>query len=193
MTEALPTEEIAKTYRVLARISRRVLGTAVACLVGLSLLAVWVQQAQVDYEETAVPYLNEHLPVIASWDADSTWGLIDDDVRSDLDRGEFEKAIGYLGQLGRLEWLGDPEFQHVMAYAGFSSGAMKRLNYVIPARFEEGDARIAITLVDRRGEFNVYHFNVDSMAFADRLYTDDPVKGTSDSSDNGSAAESPPL
>ena len=169
------TAEVApeKPKSQLARIARRILIVFGTFLVGMTLLALWGIRVQANYEKTAVPYLREQIPIITTWEADKFLALFDSRIRDEMDPDRFEKVMSYYANLGELEWLGEPEFRNITAYAGTDGGAMKRVTYAIPARFEAGEARFDITLVDHKGEFSIYHFNINSEVFKGLVQLED--------------------
>ena len=86
--------------------------------------------------------------------------------------------------LGALESLDKPQFRQVTSSATIQTGTRKLVVYQISAAFENGDATIHVTLTDRDGEFSIYHFKVDSMAFVEGA-----GQGSSDTSSDGETSK----
>lgn len=147
------------------RILKRVLLVILLIILFFALIGLWTWKEQSDYESTAVPYLNSVVPEIATWNPDIAWKYFADEVRDTISRDDNAKIIGYLSLLGTLESLDHPQFRQVTSSATLKTGTRKLVVYQIPAVFENGDATINVTLLDRDGEFSIYHFNVNSMAF----------------------------
>lgn len=149
------------------RILKRVLLVVLLIILFFALIGLWAWKEQSDYESTAVPYLNSVVPEIATWNPDIAWKYYADEIRDTISQADSDKIIGYLSLLGTLESLDHPQFRQVTSSATLNSGTRKLVTYRIPAVFENGDATINVTLLDRDGEFSIYHFKVESMAFVE--------------------------
>ena len=149
------------------RIFKWVLLVVLLIFLFFALIGLWAWKEQSDYESTAVPYLRSVVPEIATWNPDIAWNYFDDEVRDTISREDHAKIIHYLSVLGTLKSLGHPQFRQVTSSATIRTGVRKLVVYQIPAEFEHGDASINVTLLDRGGQFSIYSFNVNSMAFAE--------------------------
>lgn len=169
MTTNEPELEEAKVRKpgLAMRILKRILLAIVLIILFFVLMGLWTWKEQSDYESTAVPYLESVIPEITTWDPDIAWKHFDQDVRETISEEDSAKILKYLSKLGSLESLDRPQFREVTSSATLGEGARKRVLYQIPAVFQKGDATIYVTLTDRDGEFSIYHFKVDSMAFAE--------------------------
>ena len=159
-------EETSKERPGLAkRILKRIVLVVLLIILFFALIGLWAWKEQSDYESTAVPYLESVIPEIVTWNPDVIWDYYDDEVRSVVSQEDSAKVIRYLSQLGTLDSLSRPQFRQVTSSATLKTGTKKLVVYQVPAVFENGDATIGVTLVDRDGEFSIYHFKVNSMAF----------------------------
>ncbi len=165
---------IAEKPSAVKKVAKGCLYVFAVFILGVIALVIWVLGEQSEYESTAVPYIEKLIPKIATWDPNVVWDHYDQEVKSSISKEDNEKVVRFMSKLGELESTDTPEFQMVSTSASTSSGARKLVTYKIAARFESGDASIELTLVDRDGEFSVYHFKINSMVFVE---------------DNGSTAE----
>jgi len=164
--DELKLEETKKKKPGLAkRVFKRVILVILLIILFFALLGLWTWKEQSAYESTAVPYLESVVPEITTWDPEIAWGYFDQEVRDTISSEDNAKIINYLSMLGDLEYLARPQFRQVTSSATLRTGTRKLVVYQIPAEFENGDATINVTLSDRDGEFNIYNFKVDSMAF----------------------------
>ena len=149
------------------RIVKWILLVVLLFILLIALIGFWAWKVESDYETTAVPYLESVVPEITTWDPDVAWKYYDDEVRDTISREDNAKIVRYMSMLGALETLSRPQFRQVTSSATLKTGAKKVVIYEIPAVFENGAATIDVTLVDRDGDFSIYHFKINSMAFVE--------------------------
>lgn len=78
----------------------------------------------------------------------------------------FVRIIKALSKIGSLQEVGEPNFEEI--YAGDTPAGEKQtiVSYTVKVRYDTGDAKITLGLLDQGGEFKVYRFNVESEALA---------------------------
>lgn len=157
-------EKSGRTKRILKRI---LLGILLVILF-FALVGLWTWKNQSDYESTAVPYLQSVVPQLTTWDPDVVWDHLAEEARSQTNRADNAKIVRYLSGLGALENLGYPQFRQITSTASVREGMRKVIVYQIPAVFEAGEASIDVTILDKDGQFSIYGFKVNTMAFAER-------------------------
>lgn len=157
----------AKRPNLFKRIVKWVFYIFLFFVIAFAAVIFWVLSQQSEYESTAVPYIESVIPDITTWDPEVIWAYYDQDVKDLISKDENDKFIRYVSKLGGLESLGTPQFQRVESSASTGSGTRKFIFYSIPAKFDNGDASIDLTVLDRKGEFSIYHFRINSMAFLD--------------------------
>ena len=156
------------------RIVKWVLLVVLIFILLVALVGLWTWKEQSDYEMTAVPYLESTVPEIATWNPDVVWSFYDDEVKATISQEDSAKVVRFMSILGELETLGHPQFLRVTSSASTKTGVRKVVFYQIPAVFENGDATIDVTLVDRDGKFSISYFNINSMAFVEAATPDYP-------------------
>jgi len=149
------------------RIFKRILLGILLVFLFFALVGLWTWKEQSDYESTAVPYLKSVVPEMATWNPDVAWDHLAEEIRDVTNRHDHAKVIRYLSSLGTLDSLGHPQFRQVTSSATVGKGTQKLVVYQIPAVFEKGEASIDVTLLDDDGQFSIYAFRVNSMAFAE--------------------------
>ncbi len=181
--EGILGEKKQQPVGLVRRILKWVLLIVLLIFLFFALIGLWTWKVQSDYESTAVPYLEAVVPEITTWDPDILWAHFDEQVKGTIDRDEYVKVIKYLSTLGSLESLGHPEFRQATSSAAIRAGTNTFVFYQIPAEFENGDATINVTLIDRDGDFSISNFNIDSMAFAERAIQEATNTSTVDETD----------
>jgi len=144
------------------------IGIFLAGLIILILLAgIFAGYKSAQYEETAVPYLKEVVPIISQWDAESSRVYFSPAALKEVSEEDYQKLFSFLSRMGGLLALGDPVFHNVSSGATLREGANTIVTYTITAEYEYGDALITIRLVEKGDSFEIYHFNLNSTALLD--------------------------
>ena len=136
----------------------------VLAFAGMGLFA-WYKSSQ--YDDTAVPYIKATIPEISTWNTELIKGYMAPQVLDETTDENFEKIINYLSKLGALITLGEPSFTRIHTGANIESGKQTIVTYTIDAVYENGDAVITMSLLDRGNSFQVYKFHINSMALAE--------------------------
>ncbi len=128
------------------------------------LVAAYTGYKQSEYSETAVPYIRNVIPKISTWDPQKAKIFFVPGTFDNVSDEDFEKLFKWFSKLGQLKSIEDPQFLSVNSSATTSEGANTIVTYSIEAHYENGDATITIKLLDLNESFEVYSFNVNSMA-----------------------------
>jgi hypothetical protein len=144
------------------------LGIAFLLLVILFVgIGVWTGYKSAAYKETAVPYIKIVVPEISKWDHALMKSYMSPETFEGVTDANFEKVVSYLGKMGALISMEEPVFQTVSSSATVQNGAATIVNYSVLAKYENGDANISISLKEVEDSFEVYKFNLNSMALAE--------------------------
>ena len=144
------------------------IGIFVAGLVILFVLvAVYTGYISAQYRETAVPYIEQVIPIISEWNADKARPHFTSQTFENTSEEDFQKLFHWLSKMGELLSLGEPAFSNVTSSAMLNEGSMTIVTYTVPAVYEYGEAMITIRLVDLGDSFEIYYFNLNSTALMD--------------------------
>ena len=133
-------------------------------IIGMGLFT-WYKSSK--YEETAVPYIQSTVPELSKWDPELARTYMVPKVLEEISDEDFAKIFKYLSKLGSLKKINEPKFAEISTGATFGDGKQTLVTYTIDAVYENGDATITIVLLDLGTAFQVYRFNVNSMALAE--------------------------
>lgn len=127
-------------------------------------IAAWAGFKSASYNETAVPYMKQVIPAISTWQVDAMKLHLTPSVLESIDEKDLTTIVNGLAKMGQLIELGEFEFSKVTSQAltGGNSGTF--VTYTVPAKYENGDATITVTLKESGDSFTVYHFNLNSLA-----------------------------
>ena len=124
----------------------------------------WYQSSQ--YEETAVPYLNTAVPEISKWKTAIVREYMAPEAVEKISDEQFAGIIKNFSRLGNLITMDDPEFERLYTGSTAQGGEKKALKYTIDTVYENGDAVITVVLLALGDSFQVYKFDINSMALA---------------------------
>ena len=118
-----------------------------------------------EYEKTAVPYIKEKIPLLSTWDYETTKSFMVPIVLENTKEEDFKKIIHWFSKLGKLKNIEDPEFRNVSTNSNIAGATSKTIvTYEILAHYENGDATITMRLLEENNDFKIYYFNINSMA-----------------------------
>ncbi len=144
------------------------LAIIVLVIVSLTLMLFgYVKYQESSYEKTAVPYVKEAIPAIASWNAQKVRSIMQPQVNQTVSDADLSKLLGWLSKLGALKGIDEPKFDNVFSGADTNYGSYKIITYDVIAHFENGDARIVLRIMDKDGVLKVFAFNLNSKALID--------------------------
>jgi hypothetical protein len=133
---------------------------------GLVLYSLWYGIKADRYEETAVPFLQEAIPVLTSWDYKQLKPLLSPSARRDFENEKMQAAYRNFSRLGRLQSVGKPQYVTDRVESNDNLGDVEVIEYKVPLDFNSGMAMIKITLLANGDVYYVHHFGIHSDVFA---------------------------
>jgi Na+-transporting methylmalonyl-CoA/oxaloacetate decarboxylase gamma subunit len=127
------------------------------------LIFAWSSVKSSQYEETAIPYMNTAIEDISKWNVESFKQYLTPSIIKDINEQDLKTLIKGLSKMGGLVEIGEYEFNNVTSRAVTSGGSGTFVTYVVPAKYENGDANLTITLKEEGDSFSVYHFKLNSL------------------------------
>jgi len=138
----------------------KVLGIIFLCIILLFIaLGLYVSTKTSEYEVTAVPFINEVIPKLSTWDVEVFKEYSTHESNEASSDEDLSKLLRWFTKLGKLEGIGVPVFKSIM------NGNL--ITYIIPVKYEAGEATITLTLRDTDGEFLIHYFNLNSLALVE--------------------------
>jgi hypothetical protein len=113
------------------------------------------------YDVEAGIYLRSALADIGSWDAAALRRHFASEANAAVTDAQLQAMLQRYRPLGAFQRLDDLEFTRLTAALSLFSGNTL-LSYSAQARFRNGSAHIAATLVRRDGQFQLYNFNLST-------------------------------
>jgi hypothetical protein len=141
------------------------IGVAFLLIIGIfASLGIWTAYQSATYEKTAVPYIASAIPDISTWDPIIMKSYMAPETLEGVPVADFEQVAIYLRKLGYFISMEQPQFQTITTDTSTQNGPLTLVSYLIPVQYEHGQATLSVVLKEKENSFEVYRFNVDSMA-----------------------------
>lgn len=141
------------------------IGIILAVIILLAILiAVFIGYNAAKYEKTAVPYINEAMPALSTWDPQEFKEYLHPLVSAEITDAEFEKMTKWFAKLGSLVKFDEPQFQSVSKNATTELGGHTIIHYQFNSEYQNGTALITIQLIEKDDQLSIYNFNLNSNA-----------------------------
>jgi len=137
-------------------------------IAGLAVYSLWYGVKADRYDETVVPYLEQALPELASWDYARLKPLLSPEAKAEFETDEGQAVYQLFSKLGRLESSGKPEYLGDRSDESELLGDIEVLAYTVPLQFETGPAVIKLNLANNGQRYFIHHFGIHSEIFVDK-------------------------
>ena len=128
---------------------------------------IWVSIISSKYNETAIPYIENVMPELSKWDVDVAKQYMAPEALKAVSDEDFSKLMKFLSKIGSLKSIEEPQFQNASSSVTTGTGTLTTVLYTFTAHYEFGDASITLKLKPVENGYQVYYFNVNSMALAE--------------------------
>ncbi len=118
------------------------------------------------YNGTAIPYIQEVLPKISTWDADIVRPYVAPEILQTLTEENFNNLMGALSKIGTLQHIEKIDFKGKTGVQKGQLGQHAVITYEVAAKYSSGDAIVTISLFDRNGSYEIAQFNFQTTALA---------------------------
>lgn len=135
-------------------------------IAGLVLYVKWFDIKADRYDETAVPYLRDAIPILTGWKIESLMPLLSPGARRDFENEELRQAYLGFSRLGRLQSMQKPQFLANRSATSEMLGEVEVLDYEATVEFDSGAARIKLKLLLHGQDYYLHHFGFHSDVFA---------------------------
>jgi len=118
------------------------------------------------YDETAGSYIQEVLPEISKWDPVIVKQYMAPEVIRTVTTEDLAVLMGTLAKIGSLQSIGKLHFKGKSEVDDAQFVRHPLITYEVAAQYSTGDAKVTISMLDRDGSYELYHFNFESKALA---------------------------
>jgi len=142
------------------------IGIGVLFLTILIVIAViWGSSKQSSVEKLTLPYIENNLNTLLSWETSEIAVLMDKSVADEIDPEQFKDTINYLSKLGEFRASESPQFINITSGATTELGAHSLITYQIPSIFENGTGVVTLSLIVREEAITVHTLRINSDVF----------------------------
>jgi hypothetical protein len=118
------------------------------------------------YDGTVGPYIQEVVPEISKWDPEIVKQYMAPEVLRTVTTEDLAALMGALAKIGSLQSIGKASFKGKSEVDDAQYVKHPLITYEVDAQYSTGNAKITISLLDRDGSYELYHFNFQSKALA---------------------------
>lgn len=133
-------------------------------VIGLSAYFFYGSYQSSLYDGRAVPYIQEVLPKISTWDPEVVKQYMAPEVLQTVTDENLQNIMGALAQIGELQSVGEMKFKKKATGGAGDLVKDPVITYTVNAQYSSGDAKVTISLLDKGDSYEVYHFNFESEA-----------------------------
>ena len=142
------------------------IGIGILFLTILIVIAViWGSSKQSAVEELTLPYIENNLNTLLSWETSKIALLMDKSVADEIEPEHFKATINYLSKLGEFRASESPQFINMTSSATTELGAHSLITYQIPSIFENGTGVVTLSLMVREEAITVHTLRINSDVF----------------------------
>jgi hypothetical protein len=149
-------------------IVKRSLIFVVFMVAGLALYAIQFGMKADKFDETAVPYLEQNLPIVARWRFSDLKSRLSPQALNEFETDNGKSTYRQFSKLGRLRSLGKPQFKTSLTESSEGLGEVEILSYTIPTEFESGPGIIKVDLVSNGQSHLIHRFGISSAIFLEQ-------------------------
>jgi hypothetical protein len=134
----------------------------VTCAVSAFFVYTNMQSSQ--YEDTAVPYIRQILPIISTWDPVLAKDYMATEVLARVTPAELESLMLTLSQIGELKSIDKVKFKNKASGENVTLDKYPLVSYTLETQYTSGRVKVTISLLDKGDSFEVFHFNFQTAA-----------------------------
>lgn len=116
------------------------------------------------YDGTVVPYIQEMLPKLSTWDPVIVKQLMAPAVLRTVTDENLTSIMEALAGIGELQSIGEMKFKKRATGGAGDLVQQPVITYIVKAQYSTGETIVTISLLDKGGSYDVYHFNFESEA-----------------------------
>ena len=112
-------------------------------------------------DASSANYIKENIPpIISSWNPQELIKRSSPELQKVATENQIDTLFGKLSKLGSLKSFGEPKGEAKMSITT-QNGNQTKASYKIHCLFKNGEANIAINLIQHEGQWQILGFNVN--------------------------------
>ena len=138
---------------------------AILCI---AVIAIVINAKKNKYDKIVFPFIEEALPVLATWEAEQFEKYWIDEILENADQEQLKRLFKTYSKLGKLKTYEDPIFLQVGTSTDLEYSSY--VNYQMTCEFENGKALLSWTFVPiNKGKIKVWSLHINSDVFLEPL------------------------
>jgi len=114
------------------------------------------------YDGTVVPYIQEVLPKISTWDPEIVKQYLAPEALRWVPEENLVNILGALADIGEFQSIEEMKFKKKSTGGEHDLVQEPVITYTVKAQYSTGAATVTISLLDKGGTYETYHFNFES-------------------------------
>jgi len=132
---------------------------------GIVGVKIYRQNMADQYSATAIPYVQKVVAELSSWDLEVIRGLMSEGALKSIEEEKLARIIRLFSKMGQLQSMEDPVYAQTDVI-DIGKGEQTLVRYTVKAHYQNGDALVTLSLLDREGQFSISYFNLTSETLA---------------------------
>ena len=116
------------------------------------------------YDDSVIPYIQKVLPELSTWDPEIVKQYMAPEVLQTVTTENLKNIMGALSQIGELQSIDKMKFKKKSTGGASDLVQQPVITYTVTAQYSTGEAIVTLSLLDKGGSYEVYHFNFESRA-----------------------------
>ncbi len=116
------------------------------------------------YDDSVIPYIQKVLPELSTWDTEIVKQYMAPEVLQTVTTENLQDIMKALAQIGELQSIDKMKFKKKATGRADDLVQQPVITYIVNAHYSTGEATVTLSLLDKGGVYEVYHFNFESEA-----------------------------
>ena len=135
-------------------------------IVGFSSYFIYGSRQAAKYDGTAVPYIQEVLPKLSTWDTETVKQCMVPEILQTVSDEKLEHLLKSLSIIGELKSIGEAKMKNKDTDDNSRLAKGLIVTYDVEAQYSTGDVIVTLGLLEKGGSYQLYYFNFQSQALA---------------------------
>ena len=133
-------------------------------VIGFSAFFYYGYYQSSQYDGTVVPYIQEVLPKLSTWDPEIVKQFMAPEVLRTVTDENLASIMGALAQIGELQGISEMKFKKKATGGVGDLVQQPVITYTVTAQYSTGEAIVTLSFLDKGDSYDVYHFNFETDA-----------------------------
>ncbi|TDO96188.1 hypothetical protein [Marinomonas balearica] len=147
----------------------KIVGVVVVVIITtFAILAFLMFNSISDTNEKAIPFIEESMPLVTTWNMDNFGELLTPETLQNLRSERGQKVITSLSRIGDLKSFKKPTFVKSTSSANSEGTGGKTAIYTVEAEFENGQGLFTFTLLESESGYLIHGIHLNSDFFMEQ-------------------------